>query len=144
MLAIAIVYAFYWRRAWGQNLTERSAPLHAGKQFLVDKYYLDWLYTDEVVGSIKGPIAHAAYWVNQKVIDNVLNVAGKTAVASANFVYRFIDQRAVDGVYNGTAIVTGETGGLARRAQTGKVQEYALMMLFGLAAVALALAVVVH
>ena len=44
------------------------------------KYYLDVLYTDIIVGSIKGPIANGVYWFNQHVIDNVLNYAGKGAV----------------------------------------------------------------
>ena len=47
-----------------------------GKHFLVMKYYLDVLYTDIIVGSIKGAIANGVYWVNQNVIDNVLNYAG--------------------------------------------------------------------
>src|SRR5205814_1841801 len=74
---IAIAYAFYWKRAFGQNASERNPALHAGKQFLVKKYFLDILYTDILIGGIKGPIANAAYWINQNVIDNVLRYTGK-------------------------------------------------------------------
>ena len=90
---------------------------------------------------LKGPIANAAYWFNQNVIDNVLRTTGRVATVSARFVYRYIDQRGVDGVYNGTAMVTGEGGSLLRKLQNGRLQEYALFMLFGVAAVALVLAI---
>ena len=46
----------------------RRAP---ASTFLVNKYYLDVLYTDVIVAGIKGPIADGVYWFNQNVIDNV-------------------------------------------------------------------------
>ena len=107
-----------------------------------DLYYLDVLYTDIVVGGVKGPIANAAYWINQNVIDNVLRYTGKGAVGAAGFVYGYIDQRGIDGVYNGTAAATGGLGGLTRKLQTGRLQDYALFVLFGLGAIALALAII--
>ena len=41
---------------------QRSATprARAGKRILVNKYYLDWLYTDVIVSGIKGPIAAAS------------------------------------------------------------------------------------
>ena len=44
-----------------------------GYTVLVNKYYFDHLYTDIIVGDIKGPIARASYWFNQNVIDGVVN-----------------------------------------------------------------------
>ena len=63
------------------NFSEKNAAARAGKTFLVNKYYLDHLYTDIVVGSIKGPIANASYWVNQHVIDAVLNGVGRGSLS---------------------------------------------------------------
>jgi NADH-quinone oxidoreductase subunit L len=141
LTGIGVAYLFYWKRAFGQDAAAHNPVLGAGKKFLVNKYYLDALYTDGVIAGVKGPIAAAAYWVNQYVIDNVLRTTGRVATVSARFVYRYIDQRGVDGVYNGTAMVTGEGGGLLRKLQNGRLQEYALFMLFGVAAVALVLAI---
>ena len=56
-----------------------SAP---GYLFLANKYYLDALYERVIVRAIAHPIAQAANWVNQNVIDGVVNgagVAGKQA-----------------------------------------------------------------
>jgi NADH-quinone oxidoreductase subunit L len=141
LIGIGIAYAFYWTKSFGQNATEHNAALRAGKHFLVEKYYLDKLYTDGVIGSIKGPIASAAYWVNQNVIDNALRYTGKGAAVSANFVYRYIDQRGVDGFYNGTAVVTGATSDATRKLQTGRLQEYAWVLIGALGLFVLALAI---
>ncbi|HEY3834811.1 MAG TPA: NADH-quinone oxidoreductase subunit L [Acidimicrobiia bacterium] len=141
LIGIAIAYTFYWTKSYGQDAAAKSPMLRAGKAFLVNKYYLDHLYTDIIVGGIKGPIANAAYWVNQNVIDAVLRYTGKGAVVSANFVYNFIDQRAVDGFYNGTALITGEAGGETRKLQTGRLQEYAWVIVGSVGVFVLALAI---
>jgi NADH-quinone oxidoreductase subunit L len=103
------------------------------------KYYLDVLYTDIIVGSIKGPIASGAYWLNQHVIDNVLNYTGRGARVIGRFTYDYIDQRGVDGLVNGLAVVTGEAGGEVRRVQTGRLQFYALLLIVAVGLFALAL-----
>jgi NADH-quinone oxidoreductase subunit L len=141
LIGIALAYAFYWPKSFGQNASEHNAALGAGKRFLVNKYYLDYLYTDVVVDGIKGPIANAAYWINQNVIDAVLRYTGKGAVASAGFVYNFIDQRGVDGFYNGTAVLTREAGSGTRRLQTGRLQEYAWVIVGSVGVFVLALAI---
>ena len=41
-----------------------------------------------------------------------------------------LDQRGVDGIVNGIGASASETGGLLRMVQSGRVQQYALM-LFG-------------
>jgi NADH-quinone oxidoreductase subunit L len=141
VLGIALAYAFYWRHAFGQNAAAKPGVLHALKSFLVNKYYLDYLYTDVIVADIKGPIARAAYWVNQNVIDAVLRNTGRGVTASARAVYRYVDQDAVDGAYNGAAVVTGDAGGAARFLQSGRLQEYALFIVIAVAFVAVGLVI---
>jgi NADH-quinone oxidoreductase subunit L len=139
LTGIALAYAYYWMGLGPQRLSERNPLAHAAKHFLVMKYYLDVLYTDIIVGSIKGPIANAAYWVNQHVIDNVLNYAGRSTVRVGRLTYDYVDQRGVDGVVNGLATVTGESGGALRRVQSGRLQFYALLLVLAVGAFALAL-----
>jgi NADH-quinone oxidoreductase subunit L len=139
LLGIGVSYAYYWRKAGPQHLTERNAPARAGKHFLVMKYYLDVLYTDIIVASIKGPIARGVYWFNQNVIDNVLNYTGRGARVLGRFTYEYIDQKGVDGLVNGLAVVTGEAGGEVRRVQTGRLQFYALLLIIAVGLFALAL-----
>ena len=133
LVGIGISYQYYWLRRGLRDFSSRNALAHAGKTFLVNKYYLDHLYTDIVVGSVKGPIANASYWVNQHVIDAVLNGVGRGSLSVARFTYDVLDQRGVDGVVNGLAVGTGEAGGAARAVETGRLQWYALMMFSGVA-----------
>jgi NADH-quinone oxidoreductase subunit L len=140
---IAIGYLWYFRGVHPRDLTARVKPLRAGYVFLDNKYYLDTLYTDGVVGSIKGPVARAAYWTNQNVLDGVVNGVGVASRGLANFVYDVIDQRVVDGAVNGAGLSAEGGGSLLRVLQTGRVQNYAAIM-FGVAAIsALGLAVLI-
>ena len=125
--AIGITWAYYQGRL-PQGLSERNALAGAGKRFLVNKYYLDFLYEKVIVNGIKGPVAAGAYWVNQNIIDNVLNYAGKGAQVAGRFTYEYLDQKGVDGLVNGIATITGESGGEVRKLQTGRLQFYALML----------------
>src|SRR5436190_121202 len=111
LLGIGVAYAYYWLGAGPQRLAERNPVARTGKHFLVMKYYLDVLYTDIIVASIKGPIANGVYWFNQNVIDNVLNYTGRGTRALGRLTYEYVDQRGVDGFVNGIATVTGEAGG---------------------------------
>jgi NADH-quinone oxidoreductase subunit L len=140
LLGIAIAYAYYWRQMGPQRLSERNGLARAGKTFLVKKYYLDDLYEKVIVAGIKGPIATAAYWFNQHVIDNVLNYTGRGARALGRLTYDYVDQRGVDGVVNGIATGTGEVGELpGRYLQIGRLQFYALILVMAVVAFSLAL-----
>ena len=124
-------YLWFQREELGpfDGLTERNPLARAGYTFLENKYYLDYLYENVIVASIKGPIARGAYWVNQHVIDKIVStapVAGRAV--SGIFTYDYIDQKVVDGAVNEIAEVTGETGGLLRYVQSGRVQRYALLL----------------
>jgi NADH-quinone oxidoreductase subunit L len=123
-----------------RGLTDRVAPARAGYTLLVNKYYLDALYTDVIVGGMKGPIARASYWVNQNVIDGVVNAVGKGASGFGKLAYRF-DQSVVDGAVNGIANQTGEAGGMLRYLQSGRVQRYALILFASIGVMALLLVI---
>ena len=92
------IAAYFWfereelRRAQGPHRSATSSRT-PGYTFLVNKYYLDDLYEDVIVGGIKGPIARGAYWVNQNVIDGVVNGAGTARRAVGRFAYDDVDQK---------------------------------------------------
>jgi NADH-quinone oxidoreductase subunit L len=139
LLGVALAYGYYWRGLGPQRLAERNGLARAGKHLLVRKYYLDDLYEKVIVGSIKGPIARAAYWFNQHVIDNVLNYTGRGARTVGRFTYDYIDQGGVDGLVNGIGVATDDVGGAARQLQTGRLQFYALMLVMAVGLFSLAL-----
>jgi NADH-quinone oxidoreductase subunit L len=134
--AMLFVYGYYWKGLFAplHGLAERSRLARFGKTVLENKYYLDWLYTDVIVAFVKWPLAKAAYWFNQVMLDGVVNGAGESAVKAGRFVYERIDQGVVDGAVNGTALVANETGGGLRKVQSGRVQQYAAL-LFAAAAI---------
>jgi NADH-quinone oxidoreductase subunit L len=142
LLAIGIA-AFYWFRdeelGAFRGLTERNAVAHAGYTFLVNKYYLDYLYEDVIISGLTGAVARASYWVNQNVIDGVVNGVARGATVTARFTYNVVDQRVVDGTVNGLAHETGVAGDEVRRVQTGQVQRYALLLFGGVGILSLAL-----
>lgn len=139
---IFVTYTYYSKLfAKNPRATEVTGGLRDNNRYargfhtlLVEKYYLDHLYEDVVAASTKGWLARSAYWVNQNVIDNVINYTGKGAVIGGRFVYRFIDQGAIDGTVNGTGLSALGTGGVLRRIQSGRIRQYATLM-FGAATV---------
>ena len=137
LLVAAMV--FYWKNAPAKGAWTRVPAFRALNTFLVEKYYLDHIFVGGVVGSIKGPIARAAYWVNQNVIDGVVNAVGVGTKAVGRFTYDVIDQKGVDGVVNGIGIGASETGGVLRLVQSGRVQQYALMLFAAVGLLGLAL-----
>jgi NADH-quinone oxidoreductase subunit L len=139
VLGLLVSYAYWFRNAGPHGITESNPLARSGYRFLENKYYLDALYENVIVAAIKGPIARAAYWVNQKVIDGVINGLGRGTARAGRFAYDVLDQQAVDGAINGIAVSTGETGGLLRYVQSGRVQRYALLLFAAVALLSLAL-----
>jgi NADH-quinone oxidoreductase subunit L len=141
ILIVAAAYAIgyfgckaVYERGKFAGLTQRNKLAKAGYAFLWNKYYLDFLYERIIVAGISGPICRAAYWVNQNVLDAIVNGVGIGARESGRWVYKNIDQKVVDGAVNGAGKVSEGTGGALSTLQTGKVQQYA-SLLFGAAAV---------
>jgi NADH-quinone oxidoreductase subunit L len=144
-VAIGIAaYLWFQREELGpfRGLTQRNAFARAGYRFLEKKYYLDDLYEKIVVYGIKAPIARITYWFDQHVIDGVVNGIGRGARQTARATYDLVDQQVVDGAVNGLAETTGDTGGLLRYVQSGRVQRYALTLFAAVGALSLALWIV--
>jgi NADH-quinone oxidoreductase subunit L len=133
-LGLAIVAAafagyFYVREEFRfRGLTERSSVAKAGHELLLNKYYLDHLYTGIIVDGIKGPVAQGAYWFNQNVIDAIVNGVARYSRIAAGYVYDGIDQVVVDGAVNGVGAGAEEGGMALRTLQNGRVQFYAGML----------------
>ncbi|MEL6980825.1 MAG: NADH-quinone oxidoreductase subunit L [Actinomycetota bacterium] len=123
------------------GIASRSGLAATGHKILEEKYYLDHLYTGAIAGGTKGPLARAAYWFNQNVLDGIINAAAAIAKVSGRFVYRYIDQGVVDRAVNVSGQTASESGRFLRKMQTGQVREYASLM-FGAAAVLAAVFIV--
>ena len=125
------------------GLTQRVKLLGLGHKFLVNKYYLDVLYEKVIVRSIAYPIASAAYWFNQNILDGILHGLANSTKKLSGWVYRNIDQRVVDGTVNNSATFTKSVGTAAQPTQSGKVSQYGAL-LFSAAAVAALVLVIIN
>jgi len=133
-IGVSGVY-YFQREGRSMGLADRGLT-HAGYTFLVNKYYLDHLYNNVIVYSVKKPIANAAYWFNQKGLDGIVDGSGKVSAAAGRAVYKYIDQGLVDGIVNGSGVASDEAGQGLRKMQTGKVQQYAAIMFAAVAILA--------
>ncbi len=149
-LGSAYVVWTYYQKLYAKDSTAteytdgirtKNSFASAGYTFLENKYYLDYLYTGIITGFVRGPLARAAYWVNQNVIDEVINTAGRTSTAVGRFVYKFIDQGAIDGAVNLSGNSSSDAGQVLRRLQSGSIRQYASLM-FGAATVLAAVFIV--
>jgi NADH-quinone oxidoreductase subunit L len=132
------------KRAPFFGLTQRAGPLRAGYNLLWNKYYLDHLYENIIVRGIVGPIAKAAVWFNQHILDGIVNGLGLGSTAFGRWTYKYVDQGVIDGAVNGSGKGATSAGGGLRFLQTGRIQQYAAL-LFGAAALgALALVIFVQ
>jgi NADH-quinone oxidoreductase subunit L len=120
-------YRFYVQAPQiAEHLKERWSGAHA---VLYNKYYVDELYNGTFV---KGTMASAfGLWAfDRRVVDGAVNGSGWLTVF-ASWVSSLIDKYVVDGAVNLVGRSAEETSFVFRRVQTGLIQNYALLMLFG-------------
>jgi len=108
------------------RLAERWSGAH---RVLSNKYYVDEIYDATVVaGTLRS--AHGLWAVDRNVVDGAVNGSGWLTMFSAWFSH-LLDKYIVDGLVNLVGAVLEESSFLFRRLQTGLIQNYALVMLFG-------------
>ena len=127
IIGILTAYRFYVRAPEiAENLARRWSGAH---RVLSNKYYVDEIYGATVVaGTLRS--ADGLWAVDRNVVDGAVNGSGWLTVVSAWFSH-LIDKYLVDGLVNLVGAVLEESSFVFRRFQTGLVQNYALVMLFG-------------
>jgi NADH-quinone oxidoreductase subunit L len=107
-------------------LTARFRGVHA---MLFNKYYVDELYD---ATAIRGTLSSGrGLWTfDRKVVDGAVDGSGWLTRLSA-WASHMIDKYVVDGLVNLVGWTAGQGSFFVRRLQTGLVQNYALLMIFG-------------
>ena len=127
-LGIGLAHRFYVAQP---EISERLAAQWAGPhRLLLNKYYVDELYD---ATAISGTFASGrGLWTfDRRVVDGAVNGTGWVTVISSWF-SGLTDRTIVDGLVNLVGWIVQESSHLFRRLQTGLVQNYALLMLFGI------------
>ncbi len=129
LLGVLVGYAIYFKDAETQ-LERDSFEIPLLFPLLRKKYYIDDLALG-IVALFTGPIARFVNWTNTYVIDIIPNAIGGSVKALGGFVYGVLDQKGVDGVFNGLSAATDGAGSVVRKWQTGRVQQYAAAVVAG-------------
>ncbi|HVH29060.1 MAG TPA: NADH-quinone oxidoreductase subunit L [Vicinamibacterales bacterium] len=127
-VGIAMAWRFYViKPEISSQLAERFAGAH---RLLSHKYYVDELYGATVIAAT-WLSARGLWSVDRHVVDGVVNGTGRLTLIGS-FFSAFTDRTFVDGIVNLVGRVIQEGSHVFRRLQTGLVQNYALLMLFGI------------
>jgi NADH-quinone oxidoreductase subunit L len=128
LIGMGLAWKFY---VTSPEISDRLASRLAGAhQLLSNKYYVDELYDATVIsGTMAG--ARGMWTVDRKVVDGAVNGTGWVTIISSWF-SGLTDRTVVDGLVNLLGWFVQEGSHLFRRLQTGLVQNYAMLMLFGI------------
>jgi NADH-quinone oxidoreductase subunit L len=126
-LGIFLAWRFYVVKP---EISERLAQQWSGAhRLLSNKYYVDELYNGSVVsGTMAG--GRSLWTFDRRVVDGAVNGSSWVTVFSS-WVSGLADRHIVDGAVNLVGWTAQESSYWFRRVQTGLVQNYALLMLFG-------------
>jgi NADH-quinone oxidoreductase subunit L len=126
---IFLAYRMYWEKPKGDEVVSGAWPgVH---RVLYNKYFVDEIYGATVVSGTLGG-ARGLHWVDAEVVDGVVNGAATFTVGSGDL-SSLADASLVDGAVNAVWRIFESVSGVFRRVQTGVLQNYALMMLVGVA-----------
>src|SRR3989441_1274469 len=123
-LGAAVVYR--WRWVSSAMLRRTLAPLYA---VLVHKYWWDEFYVFTVVRPVVW-VARQLRTFDIYVIDGAVNAVGIIFVWLSRL-YRVFDLYVVDGAVNLVGWLARATGGALRHVQTGRAQNYLLVLALG-------------
>jgi NADH-quinone oxidoreductase subunit L len=130
LIAVAGIFAAQMVYVSRPDISESLASRFAGAhKLLLNKYYVDELYGATVIG---GTFAWArGLWTfDRRVVDGAVNGTSWVTIISAWF-SGLTDRTVVDGIVNLVGRTCEEGSFWFRKLQTGLVQNYAMLMLFG-------------
>ena len=123
----ALAHKFY---VASPEISEQLAERWAGAQrTLLNKYYVDELYNATIVAGTFAS-ARGLWTFDAKVVDGAVNGTGWMTIVSS-WISGLTDTHIVDGLVNLAGRICEEGSFWFRKLQTGLVQNYALLMLFG-------------
>lgn len=126
-LGIAVAFITYkMKKIDADKIAIRFAPLH---KFLLNKWYFDELYGFMIIGASLR-LTNVLRWFDNTIIDGVVNGSGwLTKIIST--VSGWFDTWVVDGAVNAVAYISGFFGIALKKTQTGKIQTYVVLAVFG-------------
>jgi len=123
---ILLGYLVYGRKPLQAGQPDPLTRLGGVWTLLRNKYYIDELYRATVIRGTIG-LATLLFRFDQGIIDAVVNLVGKLT-ERWSYVSRLFDTYVIDGIVNGVGRVTSAVGEELRFIQTGRVQNYMVIV----------------
>jgi NADH-quinone oxidoreductase subunit L len=125
---IGLAYLMYYKKSISpERVAERFAFAY---KLLINKYYFDELYSILFIRPYYA-ICNFMFAFDARVIDGLVNFAGWFGVA-LSVVHNWFDKYIVDGLVNGLGYLMRSIGRALRLVQSGKIENYAFLVAFGL------------
>ena len=140
LAGIGLAYLVYHRRTIPAASFTRSSAGARVHRLLLNRYYMDHGYNQLARHGVMG-LAAAADWFDRKVIDGVVNAIGRGGLAVAG-ASDWFDRKVIDGTVNAFSLSTVRGSLTLQRPQTGRVQNYAAVVVLGLSIVIVVLLIV--
>ncbi len=129
LLGLWLGYMMYWRKPLkaGQKdpLEDALGPLHT---LFRNRYYLDDIYGDVFVKPSQWLAAQVIVLLDRGIIDAILHIIARIFTWLGDLT-KVLNLWLIDGVGDGIPIAIFNIGGWLRRMQTGRVQQYMLLVL---------------
>jgi NADH-quinone oxidoreductase subunit L len=130
--AIAAAYVIYGAKS-GEPARRFAARFRRLYRTVAAKYYIDEIYGRVFVGRVLA-LGRLADWLDRRVVDGLVDGTAGSARGVSRLAIAF-DETAVDGAVNGTGRAHLAVSSVLRRLQTGRIYNYALAVVVGVALV---------
>lgn len=108
------------------RMAERFRPIHT---LLLNKYYFDEIYNVLVIRPLLA-FCRFLWSFDNAVIDGLVNLVARLTLL-ASWLHDLFDKYIVDGIVNGSGYTIWGIGSVIRQVQTGRVQNYAIVIFAG-------------
>lgn len=132
---IALAWFFFMKKR-GKDYVGGNPLLSAVRGFFSNLWFVDAAIMQGFVPAVKR-VFYFVFNLDKHLVDGMVNGAAWVTERIA-FVSGRVDYHGVDGAVRGTGAAVMEGGDAARRLVTGKINDYVLYTVFGLAALVLA------
>jgi len=133
VLGIILAWTVYATRRIPAERFTRSPGGSFVHTMLTKRYWIDDAY-DALGSRVVYGMARGLDWFDRKVIDGIVDAVGRGGMATATGTDVF-DRKVIDGIVNGLSLETVRTSWRWRQRQTGQVQSYAWVVVFGIVVV---------
>ncbi len=133
LLGVALAWLMYAKKSLpAERFTKQPTGAFVHKM-LSNRYWIDNVY-DAFGAKVYAGFAKAMDWFDRRVVDGIVNAVGRGGLAAAAG-SDYFDRHVVDGAVNLVSKETVRSGMRLRQRQTGQVQSYAWVVVFGIVVV---------